>query len=396
MSSNLVRATDLSLALEQTFDAAKAAAIEEFASAKVEEVMLRAADTRLAVLEARRQLVLRTFNVTDVAKLGEKLAKNKYAAEKLQQIFGGAFELLKDQTGRPLCDIQIVKDDPDVGEVRIYTYYGRYTRTDGLVVEQMGSFSTKDPFFAKAGNVWKSLSEINVTDVMVAAQTETYKKCLFRGTGLGDWTESEGTDLQSAAKGHDFKGSAAKTKDVEDLVLPFGHSKGTKLTEAPTADLEYVLKTTEASIKDPEKKKYLKSNEKMRDAITSVLAMREQKVAAGGAGSTEGAGAGQGPGSTDGGDTQARNATQGQPASSDSTAPAASPATRGQLISRVFTKLEKVTERDQKKHGALLRMISRERWEGKEIGLLSDFKTEQLAEILEIPDETLVNALKTL
>jgi hypothetical protein len=361
----------MNLALEQTFDAAKAAAIEEFAHARVDEVMLKAAETRLAVIEARRQLVLRTFNVTDVAKLGDKLAKNKFAAEKLHDIFGGAYELLKDSNQRPLVDIQIVKDDPDVGEVRIYTYYGRYTRGDGKVTEQMGSFSTKAEFFAKAHGEWKGLHDIDVTDVMVAAQTETYKKCIFRGTGLGDWTEKEGEQLQAEAKGHDFKGSVTKSKGVEDLVLPFGNNKGVKITEAPTTDLEYHLKKAEESLADPKRAKFKDANTRLRDGIKAVLAARLQKV------------------------QEEQEHGVGAP-QEEVKQPDGTPPTRGKLVSLAFTKLEKLTGKDQKKAAALLRMISRERWTGKEIATLSEFTDEQLTEILQIEDGVLTAALTSL
>jgi len=89
--TNLTRLTNLSVEMERVFDAAKAQAIEEFANAKTEEIMLAAANLRLAVVEARRRLVLTTFNVTDVAKLGEKLSKNKYAAWRMAALFAPGF-----------------------------------------------------------------------------------------------------------------------------------------------------------------------------------------------------------------------------------------------------------------------------------------------------------------
>jgi hypothetical protein len=274
--SNLSVIDTAPVEIERAIQVAKAQAIDQFAAATVEEIMLAAAQRRLQVLEGRRRLVMATFNVTDVAKLGDKLAKNKYAAEKLHEIFGGTFEFLKDNNGRPLSDMQVVENDPDVGTYRIYTYYGRYERPDGKVTEQMGSFSTKDAFFARAHEEWKTMDQVNVVDVMVAAQTETYKKCIFRGTGLGDWTDQEATELITGAKGHDFKGSQAGA-GVKPATIGFGKSKSKDVTELGDADLVWYAKAYEENVGNPERAKYKKDNQRMLDAIRA-----EQKRRAGG------------------------------------------------------------------------------------------------------------------
>jgi hypothetical protein len=276
VSNSLVELTSAPVEIGKAIEAAKMQAIEHFAAATVEEIMLAAAQKRLAILEARRKLVMATFNVTDVAKLGDKLAKNKYAAEKLHEIFGGTFELLKGDDGKPLSDVQIMDNDPDVGTYRIYTYFGRYTRTDGKVIEQMGSFSTKDAFFARAHDEWKTISDVNVVDVMTAAQTETYKKCIFRGTGLGDWTDEESTMLLSGAKGHDFKGSVAGAGKKE-AVVAFAKAKGTRVVDLSDKDLEWYAKAYAENVADESKVKYRKGNQEILDAIHA-----EQKRRAGG------------------------------------------------------------------------------------------------------------------
>src|SRR3990167_6033106 len=112
MTTSLSRVDHVALELARAESAARDAAIAEFAQASVEEIVLRTAEKRLAILDARRKLVLREFNVTDVAALGDKLSKNKFAAEKLVGIFGGTFELLKDNDGKPIMDVQTIPNDP--------------------------------------------------------------------------------------------------------------------------------------------------------------------------------------------------------------------------------------------------------------------------------------------
>ena len=193
-------------------------------TATVTEMSLVDAERRLNDLEARRRLVLRVLNVTDVARFGDALAKNKYAAEKLHHIFGGSFELLKDDHGKPILDMQVIEGDPDVGSYRIYTVFGRYTLPNGQIVEQMGSFSTKDEFFAKTHEGWRDPAEISLVDILTAAQTECYKKCIFRNVGLGYWTEDEAAQIAEKAHGHDFGARAGGARD-DAVVMKFGNRK---------------------------------------------------------------------------------------------------------------------------------------------------------------------------
>lgn len=243
-----------------------------------QELSLADSERRLKLLEARRALVLKTLNVTDVARLGDQLAKNKYAAEKLHEIFGGAFELLKDNAGKPFLEVQTITDDPDVGTYRIYTVFGRYERPDGKVVEEMGSFSTKDEFFAKAHGDWKQIHEISLVDVMTAAQTEAYKKCIFRGCGLGNWTVEESQVLASSAKGHDFGARPGGARDTE-ITIKWGSGKDKKIGQLTDKELSFYVDAAHKDLTNPEKEKYKKHTEKLLAALNAEQERRKAPTA---------------------------------------------------------------------------------------------------------------------
>jgi hypothetical protein len=390
---SLAKVGAVALELQRAEEAARQEAIEQFARATIEEIAVAIGEKRLRIYEARRRLVLAEFGVEDVALLGDKLSKNKYAAEKLINIFGGTFELLKDENGKPFCDIQIFTGDPDVGEYRIYTYYGRYTRPDGIIVEQAGSFSTKDVFFAKATGVWKPMSEINVVDIMVAAQTEAFKKSVFRGVGLGDWTEADKATLASETKdkgqGHDFKGAQAGA-GKKDAKVGFGKSKGKLVTELDDKELAWYAGAYQENVENPEKKQYAKANTDILDAIKAEQARRtlpaETPITAQETVT---------PIATAGEDVESRP----EPAASGSAAtskageePApAPPTTRGKLVVDVFNKLGKAAggSQNQKAASGILRALCAD-LQIKETGAVSDLSDEQLKKILGIPDDILL------
>ncbi len=383
--TDLARMTNTALQIDRAVDDAKLRALDEFATASVEEIMLQAAEKRLGVLDQRRKLVLRTFDASDVARLGEKLAMNKYAAEKLHEIFGGTFEFLKDAAGKPHMDVMIVKDDPDVGEYRVFTLFGRYTRPDGKVIEQMGSFSTKDAFFAKAHDEWKTIDDINVVDVMVAAQTETYKKCILRGIGLGYWTEDEASTLSGRISGHDFAGSQAGAGD-RDAVIGFGKSKGKKPSELGDGDLAYYLKSYTENVADPARAKYLKMNQRILSALQAEVKRRETPAPAAGEAGNEAAG----PQAGEHGFVSAVATSVPNAAASPE-----KPTTRGNKVATFWTLLTDATKADQRLAGALLRQMTSEML-GQEISSMSDLTEAHLDKLLAVPAELMAKTAATL
>ncbi len=406
MTTDLVRATSLEMQISRAEEIAKELAIEQFAMASVEEVMLKIAEKRIAIFDARRKLVMAVFNETDVNRMGEKLAKNRNAAEKLLSIWGGKFELLKDNDGRPLMDLQIIKDDPNVGEVRIYTYYGRYTRPDGVMVEEMGSFSSKDPFFAKVGkdeNVkWKRIDEINLVDIMAAAQTETFKRAIFRGIGLGEWTAEEGKELLSTSKGHDFQkkgaeapaaaaGTGTSPKPQEDVLVGFGSQKGKKPSELDDKNLDWYVNAYQENVQDPKKVKYKGTNQAILTALQVELARRKATAAQGASGPAmpptakpqEGSGVAPDPG-VEG----ARQPLAGKsPARTEAGPDAITP--RGKRMGDLWVRLTDVTKSNARLIAGMVKLATRE-W-GLERASLSDLTDEELSKLLQMSDETLAD-----
>jgi hypothetical protein len=372
--ADLSTTTGTGVQLDRAIEAAKAQALEQFAQATVEEIMLKAAEKRLAVLEARRKLVLRTFEASDVNRLGDKLAKNKFAAEKLHEIFGGSFELLKDPAGKPICDVQALPNDPDVGEVRIYTYYGRYVRPDGKAIEQAGSFSTKDAFFAKdtnrEGSPWKSIDEIDVVSVMVAAQTEAYKKCIFRGAALGYWTDDEAEVLAQKAAGHDF--GAAGGSGAKAVTVGFGKSKGKTPGELADADLEWTIKAYTENVADPKKARYKAENQRVLDALTAERDRRRTGTAPAPAAAPT-APASAAP--ADGQPQEGAGGGEGEPTS------------RGRKVGDLHVRLLDTAKGNMRTVAGMLRLYTKER--GAERSAISQLTDPELDALLALDDSAL-------
>jgi hypothetical protein len=352
--ADLSTTTGAGVQLDRAIEAAKAQALEQFAQASVEEIMLKAAEKRLAVLEA-----------------GDKLAKNKFAAEKLHEIFGGSFELLKDPAGKPICDVQVLPNDPDVGEVRIYTYYGRYVRPDGKAIEQAGSFSTKDAFFAKdtnrEGTPWKSIDEIDVVSVMVAAQTEAYKKCIFRGAALGYWTDEEAEVLAQKAAGHDF--GAAGGSGAKAVTIGFGKSKGKTPGELGDADLEWIIKAYTENVADPKKARYKAENQRVLDALTAERDRRRTGAAPAPAAATPASAAAPA-------DAQPQEGEGGE-----------EPTWRGRKVGDLHVRLLDTAKGNMRTVAGMLRLYTKER--GAERSAISQLTDQELDALLALDDTAL-------
>lgn len=345
-----------------------------------EQTFLQEAERRLAVWEGRRQLVLRVLNSTDVNRMGNRLAKNRYAAEKLLTIFGGKVEVLKDPEGRPIIEKTMIDDDPDMGRLVIFTTFTRYSRPDGIVFEAAGSFSSKDPFFAKDSDAWRPFSEVNLADVLSAAFTESFKKAVFRGCGLGDFDDVEqGKVLAASAAGHDFKGSKKITDD--DPAVTWGDAKGKRVSELSAKDLDFYLTRTKASIADPRRAQHRATNERMAAAIEARIAALK----------------GEGKPATTADEAPARvDPESGEVLVLDGGAPAAEqPApTRGQLITLANERLVKLFGRAPKAHAEALRALTAAWGEGEPRGQLSALTVEELQRFVGLTEEALADILK--
>lgn len=313
-----------------------------------EIALLADIERRLAVWEAKRQLVFTILNSTDVVKMGNRLAKNRYASEKLLSVFGGRLELLKDDGGRPIIEKTMIDDDPDMGRIVIFTTFARYTRPDGIVFEAAGSFSSKDDFFALDHGSYRRFADIDLANVLSAAFTESQKKAIFRGCGLGDFDEGEQTQvLADSAKGHDFAGSAPKGAATSgDPIIGFGSQKGKKVSElTETKDITWYHKVYTENVNDPSKAKFAKQNR----AVVDALAARMQ-AGHGLGGNPSAQGAPQG--ATDPGMEGARQSPDGTPSEEDLTK-----LSRGVLIGRAFNLVEKHAGKTGKAQSLFIRQL---------------------------------------
>jgi hypothetical protein len=143
--------------------------------------------------------------------------RNKRCAIRLHRRFGGNFEWCKDEHGVPVV---IRKDFTDTkGPYYIYEAYGRYySPIFKEWIETSGFCSSRHAFFAKTtdgeGNdVWKQPDEINEANIRQMAMTETFKKAVFLGLGLGplDMEELEGLGV-AVGEITGYKGKKAGAK----------------------------------------------------------------------------------------------------------------------------------------------------------------------------------------
>lgn len=85
----------------------------------------------------------------------------------------------------------------------------------------------------------------------------------------------EGQALSDAAKA--WAGAAhprAKDTTTSDAVIPFGRSKGTRVVDAETKDLQWVAGALKQSLADPAKERFAPSNRALLDAIETELEER--------------------------------------------------------------------------------------------------------------------------
>lgn len=344
---------------------------------------IEVARSRIEALEVWRQIALHALAVRDVNEIGKVLRANRGAVSKLFAAVGGKMELLKDEHGRPIREIEHL-DHPILERVTICTYYARYTRPDGVAFEAAGSFSTADPFFSRANGSDVLWQDVNLADIYSAAMTEATKKALIRALGLDAGWEPGELDGRPQAGGHTFSGQRA-----EDPLIGIGRNKGKKVSEVSAlGDLEWLHKVTTENLNDPAKSKHTRTNRALLEALDRRIAEVKGGSSAPKAASAEPAPAPRvDPETGEVADEPAEKPKERDPA------PEGPAPTRGALINRVNERLVGMLGRSPKAHGEMLRAVTGA-WGTDARGTITGLTNEELQRLLDTPDEALAEIAK--
>src|SRR3990167_4806321 len=249
--------------------------------------------------------------------------------------------------------------------------------------------------------------KVNPTDVRKAAYANCHGRAVRALAGLNavplDMLTQAGIDVSKVvmigyskgAKGGESTGASVGTADI---TIPYGKNKGKPLSDPTVAidDLNYHLKNAQASLEDPDKKKWRKDNTRLVEGLKAEIDRRTKAAQEADRGATPS-------------DTRAPSAQSGpaatEPAQEGSSpkeppkagyepapAPAASGTkSRGALIADVFRLLGEAVpngKQNQAGQSKLLRRLCADLGV-KETGAISELDDKTLAMIASIPLENL-------
>jgi len=145
--------------------------------------VVSAVESQIETFKQIRQLCLRLTNETDWLIQGDGISLLESGAQKIAIPWG--------------CDIHLTRidlewiDDPK-SRYYIYTAYGHgYSKKLGRDVDDIGTCSSRDDFFAKKGGEWKKLEDVDMTDIKKKAVTNLYGRLIRRCLGISNVTEVE-------------------------------------------------------------------------------------------------------------------------------------------------------------------------------------------------------------
>jgi hypothetical protein len=145
--------------------------------------VVSAVESQIETFKQIRTLCLRLTNETDWLIQGDGISLLESGAQKIAIPWG--------------CDVHLTRidlewiDDPK-SRYYIYTAYGHgYSKKLGRDVDDIGTCSSRDDFFAKKGGEWKKLEDVDMTDIKKKAVTNLYGRLIRRCLGISNVTEVE-------------------------------------------------------------------------------------------------------------------------------------------------------------------------------------------------------------
>lgn len=223
-----------------------------------------AAERRIEAVNKIKTLSLRVTNSRDWTDQGGNPYMQVSGAEKVARLFGISWRL-----------DEPVRENHDDGHFD-YTTKG-YFSMGTAEIEVVGTRSSRDPFFIGRKDNPIPASEIDRNDVKKGSVTNCIGNGITRLLGIRNltWEELEQVGIKRDSVG---KVNYKSADPNESPVLPnYGRHKGKPMNDPsiPLSELKYYLSGAEKSIDDPEKEKYKKNNERMRDALKAEIAKRE-------------------------------------------------------------------------------------------------------------------------
>lgn len=158
--------------------------------------LIASAERRIAQIDKIVTLSIRRTNENDWVDQQGKPYLTGSGAEKIARLFGVSWKILKSE--------KIMTND-EKGQFYFYQVVGVFTLGGGKdSVEAVGTCSSKDQFFAKAGGVLKPISEVDETNIMKAAYSNCVANGITRLLGIRNLTweqvKAGGIDPSKAAK----------------------------------------------------------------------------------------------------------------------------------------------------------------------------------------------------
>lgn len=185
------------------------------------EAIVAQLERRTMLMERIHQTILSRMNPeVDMVVVGDSPRPTRSFAVLAFRLIGGTFEYLRGADGAPL--VRRIDYEDSEGRYYVYEAFGRYTPPFGGAVEASGSCSSRHPFFGMRNREFVPVEDVREEHIRQMALTETFKKAVFTGLGLRQFTEEElesraNVDTTKAQR-HDFaKGTqSAKAADSGD------------------------------------------------------------------------------------------------------------------------------------------------------------------------------------
>lgn len=184
---------------------------EETAPVLADESILsiaRRIEERIEAVKKIRQAVLAVTNKNDWIDQNGKPYLTVAGAEKIRALFGISWRI-------DPPEIEYMDD----GHYNI-TFKG-YFSMSGTTIEVLGTRSSRDPFFSRAGGRTKELGEIDKNDVVKAALTNCIGNGITRLLGLRNltWEEIEGAGIsREQAARIEYQASDDKVEKLRNLI----------------------------------------------------------------------------------------------------------------------------------------------------------------------------------
>lgn len=244
--------------------------------------LVRIPDDPMAVLDARNRMMERVLSYAISAThpgqwqmLGDKPWPTGPACESMARRCGVSWD-------KPECERRDASDEQ--GPAYAWTYRARFFLPGGIdSIWAEGHCSSRDQFLG-TGLTYETrdLPEVEEGNIRQAAMTNMVVNGVTRLLGVRNLTRERLDALLGAGASDkmgrvDYKQGArggGHGSSTSEKPIPFGRSKGKKLSEAADDDLAWLLRSMQESVADPEKAKWKAGNEAWVKAIESEQARR--------------------------------------------------------------------------------------------------------------------------